>query len=347
MNNRINTSFPTPNNNSSISMSNNNSNFSVPDNNNNGSTPPTGEQSGSSGSAQSSVTDFIMLPLLALTIVLAFTYTILILIRPVFRANKLNWFTINVCLMSTFLSIVMSLMTITRMMNTSSSLPCRAEGFLTAMAASQMMYSHAVIAISRFLTIVYSTKRIFRSTGCIWTFIGLGWIISCLIAVPYLVIDAFTCSNPSQSAFLPYYTLSTVLIVPVMIVLICNIRILLFVHRSTQRVHTESRANNISQARDVRLIKTMIITFIVFVVGWCPLFVEQTFSSIITISSTADAVFQVLPSLSMLCDVILLIYINQPVRLFLWQSIVRRRQIVPVNEIANTVKKNAHIIQNH
>ncbi|CAF0864141.1 unnamed protein product [Adineta steineri] len=41
--------------------------------------------------------------ILSLTIILAIAYTALIVIRPVFRKNKLNWFTVNVCLASAWL----------------------------------------------------------------------------------------------------------------------------------------------------------------------------------------------------------------------------------------------------
>ncbi len=342
-----NSSSSTPNNSSSIPMSNNNSNFSISKNNNNDSTSIAGGQTVINGSSHISVSDFILLPILSLTIILAIAYIILVLIRPTFRNNKSNWFTINVCLTIALLSTILLQMNIMQIMNLSSSESCRAKTFSSVMAACQMMYSHAVIAINRFLTVVYSNKRFFRSIRCIWGFIGFGWLIAFLISLPNLFANGFACSNSTPPAFLPYYTLIGILIIPVMIVLMCNIQIFLFVYRSSQRVHAENRGNKVSQVRDVRLIKTMIITFTVFVVGWTPLFVEQTFSASITVSSAVDTIFQILPSVSMLCDVILLIYTNQPVRLFLWQSIVRRRQIVPVNALANTAKTNAHIIQKH
>lgn len=241
----------------------------------------------------------------------------------------------------------MLMMSITKIMNTSSALPCRVQGFLPAMAACQMMYSHAVVAVSRFLTIVYPNKRIFSSVVCILGFIGSGWIVALLLSVAYLAGDSYTCSSSTQLAFLPYYNLSVIVIVPVMIVSICNIRILIYVRRSSQRVRAEDRGNNVSQARDIRLIKTMVITFTVFVAGWVPLFIEQTFSEFISVSSTADTIFQILPPLSMLCDVILLIYTNQPIRIYIWQLITRRNRVTPNNALANTVKPKPHTIQNH
>ncbi|CAF0935225.1 unnamed protein product [Adineta steineri] len=45
----------------------------------------------------------IQLSILSLTVILAIAYSTLILIRPAFRKNKLNWFTVNVCLASAWL----------------------------------------------------------------------------------------------------------------------------------------------------------------------------------------------------------------------------------------------------
>lgn len=307
------------------------------DNNENGSASVSSGQSENNNSVSISVSDYVVLPSLSLTIILALAYSILIIIRPTFRANKLNWFTINVCITTILLSCVMMTSSIMKFMNTSSLLSCRAQSFLTVMAACQMMYSHSVVAFSRFLAIVYSNKRIFRSIACIWIFIIIGWLIAFLIALPFWILNGYACSSSSQSSFLPYYALVGVLVIPIMIVMICNIRIFLFVRRSSRRVHAEGRGNNISQARDVYLIKIMIVTFTVFVIGWIPLFVEQIFSSNITLSSAVDNIFQILPLFSMLFDVILLIYTNQPVRLFLCQLIKHRRQINPTANKVNTI----------
>ncbi|CAF1406519.1 unnamed protein product [Adineta steineri] len=55
---------------------------------------------GNDSFADSFTTDIVMLSIFSLTIILAIAYSILIVIRPVFRKNKLNWFTVNVCLAS-------------------------------------------------------------------------------------------------------------------------------------------------------------------------------------------------------------------------------------------------------
>jgi hypothetical protein len=320
----------------------------MPYNNQNGSASMNGGQSKNNDSTSISVSDYIQVPFLSLTIFLALGYSILVIIHPKFRANKLNWFTVNVCITTVLLSSVMMSMSIMKFVNTSSSLPCREQSFIIVLAACQMMYSHSVVAITRFLTIVYSNKRIFRSIACIWMSIIIGWLIAFLVSMPFLILDGFSCSGSSRASFLPYYTLIGTLVLPILIVAICNTRILLFVRQSSQRVHTEARGKNIaSQARDIRLIKTMVVTFTVFVAGWVPLFVEQVFSANITVSSTADTIFQILPPLSMLFDVILLIYTNQPIRLFLCQLIMHRGQITPINPTPNIIKARVNTLGEH
>ena len=337
-----NSSLGTDNNNNT-SMSNNNSNFSISTNDNNSSNSTFTGQDVNSVSSRSSVSDFIQIPLLCLTIILAIAYIIIILVRPTFRINKINCLTINLCFTSALLGIVMLIMAIKRVIgDSSSSLPCRLQGFLQDMATCQLMYAHAVIAVSRFLTVVYATKHFFSSTTCLIGCLGSGWLIAILVAIPYLLVDGFACSSSTRANFLSSYTLVATLIVPVMIVLILNIRTFLFVHQSTRRVHAEGAGPGVSHVRDMRLLKTMIATFIVFVVGWIPLFLTQIFSQRFTISTAANSIFQVLPSLSMLIDVILLIYINQPVRLFLIQLISKRNRVNTINTLGNKVKVNAH-----
>ena len=329
-------------------MSVNNNNFSTSGNYQNGSGFPTGGQSEQNDSVNISVSDYILVPCLSLTILIALVYSIVLIIHPTLRANKLNWFTVNVCVTTMLLSGIMISMSIMRFTNTSNSLPCRTQSYLNIMAACQMMYSHSVVAVSRLLTIVYSNRRIFRSIACIWLSILIGWVVGFLIALPFAVQDGFACSSSSRVGFLPYYILFGILIIPVMIVAICYIRIFFFVRRSSKRVRTEGRAkNNVSQARDVRLIKTMVITFTVFVIGWVPLFIEQVFNSYITVPSSVDTLFQILPLFSMLFDIILLIYTNQPVRFIILQLIRRRHQIAPVNPPINIIQNRANALDKY
>lgn len=76
-------SFPSSSGNSS-SPTPSNSSASIPNKNNSSSSANGGS------SSQDSISDFILVPLLSLTIIFAVAYIILILIRPTFRANRLS-----------------------------------------------------------------------------------------------------------------------------------------------------------------------------------------------------------------------------------------------------------------
>ncbi|CAF0767776.1 unnamed protein product [Adineta ricciae] len=258
-----------------------------------------------------------------LSIILAVLYMVLVSTRPLFRKNKLNWFTVNVCLTSVFLCSIILQISIQQLLTVSSGLSCRLQAYLADMAACQMMYSHCVVAISRIFTIVYSNKQFFRSNSYIWLCIGLGWAFALLIALPQLFSNSFTCPGDEQPEFMPYYTLVTTLLLPVAIVSLCNIRIFLFVRQSTRRVGVTGGSGQNSHSRDVFLLKTTIGTFVAFLIGWTPLLAIQLFNKNNLIPSFLNACIQVLPSITILYDVIVIIYTNQPVRNFIKQIIMR------------------------
>ncbi|UJR23920.1 hypothetical protein I4U23_026892 [Adineta vaga] len=203
-------------------------------------------------------------------------------------------------------------------------LPCRVQGFFLILSANQLMYSHCVAAISRVLTIVYAHKHFFRSRICIWTSIGSGWLVALFISLYDLFIDNFGCLNVQGASFLTCYTLVTTFGIPIVIITICNGRILRYVRQSTRQIHATGSRALMSHARDVHLFKVMIITFVVFLVGWAPVFIIRIFGMNENLPRFLDNILQILPSLTMLHDVLFLMLTNQPIRLFLKQLLVRR-----------------------
>ncbi|UJR18356.1 hypothetical protein I4U23_005259 [Adineta vaga] len=180
------------------------------------------------------------------------------------------------------------------------------------MAACQLMYAHSVLAISRFLAIVYAHKLIFRSNLCLWCCIIMGWVVACLVALPYLFVDGFLCFTSAEATILPYYTLITILFLPIIIVTIYNARTLIFVRNSTRRVHATGTGGQVSDKRDVFLVKLTIGTFIAFIVGWSPSLIIQLFNESASVPTILNQCFLILPPLTLLCDVLLLIFTNQP-----------------------------------
>ena len=271
-----------------------------------------------------SILSTVQIILSSLTVLLAFAYTALIVHRSTFRHNKLNWLTVNVCLASALFCIFMLILNITQKINVSSSLSCRLQGFLIDMTICQILYSHCVASFCRLVAIIHATKHLFRSSAFTWICMGAGWLVSVLAAIPYLFLGGFACPPAEQADFLSYYTILATLLLPMTIVGVCNFRILSFVRRSTRQVHAEAPKNKGTHARDIQLMKTLIGTFVIIVVGWSPIFFLQTIVKGAVLPTAVSICIQILPSVSMLLDVFLLIYTNQPVRLFLKQLILRK-----------------------
>lgn len=289
-----------------------------------------GTTSASGGSQLNrNILDGIQIPLFSLTVLFALNYIILILSRRAFRQNKLNWFTMNICLTSAIFCLDMLVMNIERLLNISNNLSCRVQGFFVHMSVCQLMYSHCVAALCRLLAVVYAQKRLFRSIGFALSCIVAGWLVALLTALPYLFIDGFSCHVESKSPALSYYTLMSTLVVPIIIIGASDVRILIHVRQSSRQVQEGHGRNRASNARDIHLLKVLVGTFIVFVVGWTPLFVIQAFGDLSQVPSSIDALTQMLPPLAILLDVMLLIYTNQPVRLYLKEWISRRIGRIP------------------
>ena len=87
------------------------------------------------------------------------------------------------------------------------------------------------------------------------------------------------------------------------IVGVCNCRILWFVRRSTRQVQGEAAKKKVSHGRDLQLMKTLIGTFMILVIGWTPTFLFETLLQNVTIPIAVIIGIQVLPSVSTLLDV--------------------------------------------
>ncbi|CAF0904480.1 unnamed protein product [Adineta ricciae] len=289
--------------------------------------------------SKDSVADVIEIPILSLTILLALVYTILIFSRPVVRQNKLNWFTVNICISTILLCINVVVMHGNRN-DQSSSINCRIRAFFLLSAVNQLMYSHCVAAISRMLAIVYAKKSFSRSNTCLFICITIGWLLAFLLSSLNLFFDSHTCLQWTSVDFISHYTLVTSLIAPIVIVTVCNGRILRHVRQSTRQLRAQGTRAPLAHARDIYLLKVMIITFVVFLVGWTPVFLMQIFGVSVDIPRFLVIILHVLPSAAMLHDTLLLIFTNRPVRLFIKQLVIRRQLKIPVNVVAVFQQKN-------
>ncbi|CAF1050084.1 unnamed protein product [Adineta ricciae] len=296
-------------------------------------------QTYSSVFGQDLVADVIEIPILSLTILFAIVYTILIFSRPVFRQNKFNWLTVNICI-STVLLCINILAMHAKQNDQSSSINCRVRAFFLLSAVNQLMYSHCVAAVSRMLAIVHAKKSFSRSNTCLFICISIGWLLAFLLSSINLFFDSYTCLQSPSTEFLSYYNLVTTLIIPIVIITVCNSRILRHVRQSTRQLRAQGTQPRLAHTRDMYLLKVMIVTFVVFFFGWTPVFLMQIFGVSVQFPEFLTIILRISPSVAMLHDTLFLIFTNKPVRLFIKQLVIRRRLKVPANVVAIFQQQN-------
>jgi hypothetical protein len=269
------------------------------------------------GSSQDVITPIITIILILLYFLLAIIFILLVLTHKTFRSNKLNWPTVNVALTTAVFALSHLLITIVSLKQIST-IPCRLIGFIVVMTACQMMYAYCVSSFNRLLAIRYFSKLIFRSSKWLLTTMTIGWIIATLLTIPHLLHNTFVCVPAEDPVFFSFYNCVIALFLPISIVTIINICIFRYIRRIGRRIHDQN--NNkfnscISRKRDAHVSKMMLLTFSLFVIGWAPILAQQLFASFEhPLPTNLSKFFQLLLPLSLLGDMIVLLYSNQPIR---------------------------------
>jgi hypothetical protein len=110
-----------------------------------------------------------------------------------------------------------------------------------------------------------------------------------------------------------YYTLVIIIVIPISICLVMNIIIFKYVQSSTRRIQPETLAistnhrNNQQPTlsrRDVHLLRHMVIMFLVFIIGWGPIYITSVIMTQISVSILTLRILSLLAELSLLCDII-------------------------------------------
>jgi hypothetical protein len=153
---------------------------------------------------------------------------------------------------------------------------------------------------------------------------AIGWIFGVLSAIPYLFYDGFACLSNEFTMFLKLYTCFVTILIPIHIVTICNVSIFRYIHQVRRRVSDQNnnRNNNgLSCQRDAHVSKIMLLTFCLFVIGWTPIFFQQLFTTPEhNLPQEVLSFFQLLLSISLLGDMILIIYAKQDIRQFIKET---------------------------
>jgi hypothetical protein len=123
-----------------------------------------------------------------------------------------------------------------------------------------------------------------------------------------------------------YYTLVVVIIVPVSICTALNITIFKYVQLSSRRTQpisqtTNTHSNNDQQSkfsrRDLVLLRHMIIMFLVFILGWGPIYITSVISNQIPVSQLILRILSLLAEISLLCDMVDLFLYTHELRQYL------------------------------
>ncbi|CAF2655498.1 unnamed protein product [Rotaria sp. Silwood2] len=266
---------------------------------------------------RSETADIIQIPLFILIIIFAFVYIILVLSRKILRSNKFTWLTINTSVSSILFSFE-HLLSIIMFLNNSPDIKvsCRLKAFFMHMSAHHVMYAHCIASFCRLLSIQYLHNPLFRSSRWILGNIIVGWLVGLLATFPYLFFDDTACLVHDGEKFLEIYACFSIIVLPITIVTVCNIATIRYVRLSTKRIHNLT-GNNINQLgkREMYLFKTMLLTFCIYIIGAAPFFIERVFvNNELYLPPVLSTIFQVLQAISLLADVILLIYSDQLVR---------------------------------
>ena len=130
----------------------------------------------------------------------------------------------------------------------------------------------------------------------------------------------------STSNWLGIYNFVVIIILPSIINGIFNTWILFSVRSSTQRVHaatvTAPHAANLQHHnhRDVQLLKHMLDIFVIFIIGWVPIYIVLMLTIDKEMSAWLFQILQILPVISLLLIILDLFLYNHDLRQYLQEK---------------------------
>ncbi len=127
--------------------------------------------------------------------------------------------------------------------------------------------------------------------------------------------------DDNQDPFwLSFYSLLIIVILPSIVNVVFNILIYFSVRSSTRRVHALATITSVAartnhrNARDIYLLKHMFFVFVVFVLGWTPIYFLALFNLYETVTLWVIQFLQILPVISSLVIVLDLFFYNRDLR---------------------------------
>jgi hypothetical protein len=108
-----------------------------------------------------------------------------------------------------------------------------------------------------------------------------------------------------------------------------NILIFKYTHQSSRRIQANiSSGRIILNNRDIRVLKHMIIMFVIFLIGWSPIYILVCIDINHIVPLIVYRILSILPALSLLGDIIDLFLFNYQLRSYFRQLFIRRNNRV-------------------
>ncbi|UJR20235.1 hypothetical protein I4U23_023366 [Adineta vaga] len=148
----------------------------------------------------------------------------------------------------------------------------------------QVPLSLIIVSINRLCFIRYNIGIYFKQKYSIFISLISQWMIGIILPLVLLIRDRTNCFVPT---WMRYYTFIIMIILPLCLSIIINSIIFVHVRSSTNRIHTEitpvSNQQRISR-RDIHLLRHMILMLLVFVIGWCPIYIISILLNYMTLN---------------------------------------------------------------
>ncbi|CAF1288683.1 unnamed protein product [Adineta ricciae] len=281
------------------------------------------------------ILSILQLVLMGLALVLTLIYSLSILSNRRFHHQN-NIFILNICFAimtsAIFFLAYLSILNFNVKLFYISNI-CIIIYYAYSIASIQIPFAFVAFTVHRFCFILYHTRPFFRTNKWVIICIGGQWIIQFLISLPFIIRSQPYCLIPVP---LRLYFFMIVVIVPLFMNIILNVRIFIHVRSSSCRVRpawtasTIINVNNTQQQqqrkasisrREISLLRQMIFMFTMFIGGWTPIYFMLYLSQIIYISGIIQLFATILCEFALLSLIINLFICNRELREYLMNKL--------------------------
>ncbi|CAF2509847.1 unnamed protein product [Rotaria sp. Silwood2] len=281
---------------------------------------------------------FVKLVLFILLIVFACVYALPLCFLSRFH-SPINMMTVHVCLAFIGSAVFWTIVYMLNLRNGASyniisQERCSIASSIETILNCLVIYSLCTVSINRFCIIRYSNRIMFKSQRWALVCIGITWLITLIVSIPLLISShrEICVKMFGQTFFLELYVQVIVVIFPTVIFALINILIFIYARQSSRRIRVNAALRTvIMNNRDVRLLKHMILIFVIFLSGWSPIYILVCIDFNSELSPIIYRFLSILPALSLLGNMIDLFLFNHQLRLYFRHLfVVRHNRIQPM-----------------